>query len=67
MPPETEDNIPDERERQIAAALDEIDHILHHMQMLSELSASDMDVNRPLLQRQIELLKKKIDTIADQM
>lgn len=50
-----------------AAALDEILHLLDQMQMLAELSASDINVNRPLLQKRLEDLQKRIDRIADQL
>ena len=46
-------------------ALDEIDRILHRMLLLAELSASGGAVDRDLLQKTIERLKKKIDQIAD--
>ena len=48
-------------------ALDEIDRILHQMLILSELSASDENVNRANLQKVIEHLQKKIDRIADRL
>lgn len=48
-------------------SLEEIDHILHQMLLLSELSASDADLDRLMLQRGLECLGKKIDRIADQL
>lgn len=47
--------------------LEEIDHILHQMLLLSELSASDADLDRLMLQRGLECLGKKIDRIANQL
>ena len=48
-------------------ALDEIDRILHQMLLLAELSASDSNVDRQNLQKTLERLQKKIDTIADKI
>ena len=51
----------------IEHALDEIDRILHQMLLLAELSASDSSVDRQSLQKALERLQKKIDTIADKI
>lgn len=48
-------------------ALEEIDGHLHQMLFLAQLSASDADVDRDLLQAVLEHLKKKIDQAADQL
>ena len=61
---ETENQpLPQDLER----ALDEIDRILHQMLLLAELSASDSNVDRQNLQKTLERLQKKIDTIADKI
>ena len=51
----------------VERALDEIDRILHQMLLLAELSASDSNVDRQNLQKTLERLQKKIDTIADKI
>lgn len=51
----------------VERALDELDHILHQMLLLSELSASDDAVDRDILQRTLERLEDKIDRIADRL
>ena len=51
----------------VERALDEIDRILHQMLLLAELSASDSNVDRQNLQKVLERLQKKIDTIADKI
>ena len=61
MPGETGDS----KER-LRPALEEILHLLTQMQLLAELSASDLDVNRPLLQKGLDVLQEKVDRIAGQ-
>lgn len=51
----------------VLAVLDEIDRILHQMLVLSELSASDGDINRANLQKVLEHLQSKIDRAADRL
>lgn len=51
----------------IQTALDEIDRSLHQMLLLTELSASDADLDRKSMQKVLEHLKHKIDQIADQI
>ena len=51
----------------VERALDEIDRILHQMLLLAELSASDSDVDRQSLQKVLERLQNRIDTIADRL
>ena len=51
----------------VECALDEIDRILHQMLLLAELSASDSNVDRQNLQKTLERLQQKIDTIADKI
>lgn len=46
-------------------ALEQIDHILHQMLLLAELSVSDGAVDRENLQQVLERLQAKIDRIAD--
>ncbi len=48
-----------------ARALDEITSILHRMLALAELSASDLKLDRDLLQKTLDRLKNEIDRIAD--
>ncbi len=62
----------DENENQplspdVQRALDEIDRILHQMLLLTEVSASDSNVDRQALQRVLERLQNKIDRIADRL
>lgn len=49
----------------VERTLDEIDRVLHQMLVLSELSASDGAVDRDILQKTLERLQAKIDSIAD--
>lgn len=51
----------------IERALDEIDRILHQMLLLAELSASDSNVDRQSLQKVLDRLQNRIDTIADRL
>lgn len=51
----------------ITHALEEIDHILHQMLLLAELSASDSSIDRENLQKVLERLENKIDRIADRL
>ena len=51
----------------VERALDEIDRILHQMLLLAELSASDSNVDRQSLQKVLERLQNRIDTIADRL
>lgn len=51
----------------IEHALDEIDRILHQMLLLTELSASDSNVDRQYLQKVLERLQDKINRIADRL
>lgn len=53
--------------QEVEHALDEIDRILHQMLLLAELSASDSDVDRQSLQKVLERLQNRIDTIADRL
>lgn len=53
--------------QEVEHALDEIDRILHQMLLLAELSASDSSVDRQSLQKVLERLQNKIDTIADRL
>lgn len=48
-------------------SLEEMDHILHQMLLLAELSASSVELDRFMLQRGLERLEKRIDRIADQL
>lgn len=58
---------PEASQESLAASLDEILRLLNQMQMLAELSAGSLNVNRPLLQKNLEVLRKKIDRIADRL
>ena len=49
----------------IDAALADIEHALDQMLILAQLSASDLDVDRYILQKTLERLQRKIDRIAD--
>lgn len=49
------------------AALEEISHTLEQMLALAELSASELDVNRDALQKTLDRLLVRIDSIADLM
>lgn len=46
-------------------ALGEIERTLEQMLLLAELSATDQDLDRDVLQKTLERLQKKIDRIAD--
>lgn len=46
-------------------SLDEITSRLYHMLTLAELSASDIEVDRELLQKVFYRLRNEIDRIAD--
>lgn len=50
--------------QEIDAALAEIEGALDKMLTLSHLSASDLDVDRQMLQKTLERLQDKIDRIA---
>ena len=58
--PENEDLL-----QHVENALDEIDRSLHQMLMLAELSASNLNTDSAALQKTLELLRGKIDAIAD--
>ena len=49
----------------IDAALGEIEAALDQMLALATLSASDLDLDREILQKTLERLQNKIDRIAD--
>ena len=49
----------------IDAALGEIETALDQMLALATLSASDLDMDREILQKTLERLQSKIDRIAD--
>ena len=51
--------------QEIDAALAEIEGALDKMLTLSRLSASDLNVDRQVLQKTLERLQDKIDQIAD--
>ena len=49
----------------IDTALGEIERTLEQMLALAQLSASDLNVDREVLQKTLERLQRKIDRIAD--
>lgn len=49
----------------IARSLDEITHLLRRMLALAELSASDLPVDRQLLQRSLDRHRAEVERIAD--
>nr|WP_325178881.1 hypothetical protein [uncultured Oscillibacter sp.] len=49
----------------IDQALGEIERTLEQMLTLARLSASDLNVDRAVLQKTLERLQRKIDCIAD--
>ena len=49
----------------IDQALGEIERTLEQMLTLARLSASDLNVDREVLQKTLERLQRKIDRIAD--
>ena len=49
----------------IDKALGEIERTLEQMLTLAQLSASDLNVDREVLQKTLERLQRKIDRIAD--
>ena len=49
----------------IDQALDEIERTLEQMLTLAQLSASDLNIDREVLQKTLERLQRKIDRIAD--
>lgn len=68
----TEKLLPDNREEpapspDVDAALAEIEHTLHMMLALAEVSASSLDLDRDTLQKTLARLQDKIDRIASQM
>lgn len=67
--PFTDDNSSPESEdaeqEELARRLDEISRLLRRMLVLAELSVSDADVDRRLLQKTLERLKAKVERLAD--
>ncbi len=51
--------------QEVDAALAEIEFTLDQMLVLAELSASDLNMDREILQKTLERLRSKIDRIAD--
>ena len=49
----------------IDQALGEIERTLEQMLTLAQLSASDLNIDREVLQKTLERLQRKIDCIAD--
>ena len=49
----------------IDQALGEIERTLEQMLTLAQLSASDLNIDREVLQKTLERLQRKIDRIAD--
>lgn len=49
------------------AALAEIERALERMMLLAQVSSSDLNVDREVLQRTLERLQEKIDRIADEL
>lgn len=62
-----EHNDPKWTPQEADAALAEIEQTLHHMLTMSRLSASDLDVDRAILQKALEQMGRKIDRIADEL
>lgn len=58
---------PGEPERDAAASLDEISAILRRMLALAEMSASDLELDRGLMQKTLDRLREEIDRIADSL
>ncbi len=52
-------------QEELARRLDEITRLLRRMLVLAELSVSDADVDRQLLQKTLESLKAEVDRLAD--
>ena len=52
-------------QEELAHKLDEITRLLRRMLVLAELSVSDADVDRRLLQKTLERLKAEVERIAD--
>lgn len=52
-------------QEELARKLDEITRLLRRMLVLAELSVSDSDVDRRLLQKTLERLKAEVERIAD--
>ncbi len=52
-------------QEELARRLDEITCLLRRMLVLAELSASDADVDRQLLQETLVPLKAEVDCLAD--
>lgn len=50
-----------------AQSLDEITRVLRRMLALAELSASDLDLDRQLMQKTLERLSSEVDRLADSM
>lgn len=64
---DNENTKPSVPEQQLDSALGEIDRILRRMLALAELSASDLPVDRPLLQETLEHLSSELDRAADKI
>lgn len=62
-----EQNEPKRMPQEADAALAEIEHTLHNMLTMAELSASDLDVDRAVLQKALKQMSRKIDRIADEL
>ena len=60
-----DNNIPTLEE--VESSLEDIDRILHQMLLLAGLSASDSNVQRESLQKVLERLRARIDSIADRL
>lgn len=52
-------------QEELARRLDEITCLLRRMLVLAELSVSDMDVDRRLLQKTLERLKAEVERLSD--
>ena len=60
-----DNNIPTLEE--VESSLEDIDRILHQMLLLAGLSASDSNVQRESLQKVLDRLRDRIDSIADRL
>ncbi len=52
-------------QEELARRLDEITRLLRRMLALAELSASDLNVDRQLLQKTLERLKAEVERLSD--
>ena len=53
--------------QELDAALAEIERTLEQMLVMAQVSASDLNVEREVLQKTLDRMRKKVDQIADRL